>query len=177
LSVHQRSGAYTMLENCASLDELAGPSLIETSQEGQLYHRDTLEEARAGEPSNQRHEKSFHRARHISSDSYTIPDSYANLSELAAPLPVENPQEGHLYHHSTLEESRSREQIYQRNEKHNHDDRHTETTHDEQSSKAGPDGDSSSSGSRTGSPHSERASKFAMQLRCWARLRNWAFKR
>ncbi|KAI9759662.1 MAG: hypothetical protein M1835_000328 [Candelina submexicana] len=35
--------------------------------------------------------------------SYTIPDEYSNVDELAAPAPVENPTERQLYRHSTLE--------------------------------------------------------------------------
>jgi hypothetical protein len=43
---------------------------------------------------------------------YTIPDNFANLNEVAAPPPVENPQEEHVYRYSSLEESRTREQNY-----------------------------------------------------------------
>lgn len=48
-------------------------------------------------------------ARHGSSteDDADVPDSYAHLSEIAAPEPVENPQEGHIYHHRSLEETLS----------------------------------------------------------------------
>jgi hypothetical protein len=48
---------------------------------------------------------------------YTIPDSWANLSELASPPPVENPKEQHLYHHHSLEETRTREQDYMRHKR------------------------------------------------------------
>lgn len=48
------------------------------------------------------------------SNGYTIPDIYANLSELACSAPVENPKELDLYHHHSLEEIRTREQDYMR---------------------------------------------------------------
>ncbi|CAF9931211.1 MAG: hypothetical protein ALECFALPRED_004955 [Alectoria fallacina] len=44
-----------------------------------------------------------------SSQQYDIPGEYANLDELAGPLPVENPHEG-LYQHHDLEEVRINEQ-------------------------------------------------------------------
>ncbi|KAF7559439.1 hypothetical protein G7046_g4726 [Stylonectria norvegica] len=42
--------------------------------------------------------------------SYSVPDDYANLDEVAAPAPVENPQESSVYSHASLDASRSREQ-------------------------------------------------------------------
>ncbi|PVH89667.1 hypothetical protein DL98DRAFT_401679 [Cadophora sp. DSE1049] len=47
---------------------------------------------------------------------YDVPDDYVNLDELAAPSPVENPDEGPLYRHISLEDARSREQAYRRSE-------------------------------------------------------------
>lgn len=38
--------------------------------------------------------------------SYTLPDSYARLSEISSPGPEENPHEAALYRHRTLEEVR-----------------------------------------------------------------------
>jgi hypothetical protein len=48
---------------------------------------------------------------------YTIPDIYANLSELASPAPVENPKEQDLYRHQSLEETRTLEQAYMRHKR------------------------------------------------------------
>jgi hypothetical protein len=81
-------------------------------------------------------EMSFHRK----SDDCSLSDNCVNLSELAAPPPVENRKEGHLYRHRTLEESFQRN-----NRKRNHDKPHNPTTHNEQPSKAEGDGDDSSS--------------------------------
>jgi len=53
-------------------------------------------------------------ARPGASGSYDVPDDYVNLDELAAPSPVENPDEGPLYRHISLEDARSREQEYRR---------------------------------------------------------------
>lgn len=47
-------------------------------------------------------------------EDYTIPDDYANLDELAAPSPVENPHERSFYRHESLEEDRQSEQEYRR---------------------------------------------------------------
>ncbi|KAL5329009.1 hypothetical protein ACEPPN_002518 [Leptodophora sp. 'Broadleaf-Isolate-01'] len=49
-------------------------------------------------------------------DNYDYPDNYVNLDELAGPPPVENPNEGRLYQHTSLEETRSQEQAYRRSE-------------------------------------------------------------
>jgi hypothetical protein len=49
----------------------------------------------------------------MSANGYLIPDNYAYLTELAAPPPVENPEERHLYRHHSLEEALSRERYYQ----------------------------------------------------------------
>ncbi|KAG4436155.1 hypothetical protein IFR05_008359 [Cadophora sp. M221] len=51
-----------------------------------------------------------------SQDNYDDPDDYVKLDELTGPPPVENPDEGRLYQHRSLEEMRSQEQVYQRNE-------------------------------------------------------------
>ncbi len=57
-------------------------------------------------------------SRHNSHDanSYDFPENYANLDELTGPSPVENPDEGALYVHQSLEDRRSQEQEYQRSE-------------------------------------------------------------
>lgn len=47
-------------------------------------------------------------------NAYTVPDSWANLSEVASPPPVENPKEQDLYRHHSLEEVRTQEQDYMR---------------------------------------------------------------
>ena len=44
---------------------------------------------------------------------YDVPDSYANLDEVASVFPVQNPDESALYRHHSLEEARSQEQEYQ----------------------------------------------------------------
>ncbi|OAA60510.1 Camphor resistance CrcB protein [Niveomyces insectorum RCEF 264] len=46
---------------------------------------------------------------------YDVPDAYANLDELTV-APVENPDENALYEHHSLEETRSRERQYSRDE-------------------------------------------------------------
>jgi len=48
---------------------------------------------------------------------YDFPDNYAQLDELADPSPVENPDENPVYLHKSLEETRSREQEYQRSQR------------------------------------------------------------
>ncbi|KAL7932564.1 CrcB-like domain-containing protein [Trichoderma chlorosporum] len=45
---------------------------------------------------------------------YDIPEAWVNLDELAATSPVENPEENAIYRHHDLEETRSREQEWNR---------------------------------------------------------------
>lgn len=47
---------------------------------------------------------------------YDIPDNYANLDELATTSPIENPDGGPIHLHKSLEEARSGEQDFQRNQ-------------------------------------------------------------
>jgi hypothetical protein len=42
---------------------------------------------------------------------YTLPDTYAHLSEINSPVPEENPYEAGRYGHSTLEEARGVERV------------------------------------------------------------------
>lgn len=57
--------------------------------------------------------------KHDSSPSagYTIPDAWANLSEVAVVMPEENPEERPVYHHRTLEETQELQNIYQKEQK------------------------------------------------------------
>jgi hypothetical protein len=57
----------------------------------------------------------------MSANGYSIPDNYAYLTELAAPPPIENLEERHLYRHHNLGEALSQERYYQShmNETHN----------------------------------------------------------
>ena len=50
------------------------------------------------------------------SGAYSIPDNYANLSELAAPEPEQNPDEQHQQHQEFLEDIRIDEQNYEQHE-------------------------------------------------------------
>lgn len=47
-------------------------------------------------------------------EDYTVPDDYANLDELAAPSPVQNPHERSFYRHDSLEEERGSAQDHKR---------------------------------------------------------------
>jgi len=47
---------------------------------------------------------------------YDIPDNYANLDELATPSPIQNPDEDPIYLHTSLEEAKSQEQQFRRNQ-------------------------------------------------------------
>lgn len=67
-----------------------------------------------------------HQQGNMSSESacgYAIPESYANLSELVSPAPVQNLEEKRTYRQQSLEETRSHEQDYMRC-KHSVEDRH-----------------------------------------------------
>ncbi|KAK0125407.1 hypothetical protein ONS95_000576 [Cadophora gregata] len=49
-------------------------------------------------------------------DDYDVPDDYVNLDELVVPSPVQNPDEGPVYRHMSLEDARSRAHTYQKSE-------------------------------------------------------------
>lgn len=49
---------------------------------------------------------------------YDMPEAWVNLDELAATSPVENPEENAIYRHHDLEETRSREQEWNRQNQH-----------------------------------------------------------
>ncbi|KAL6885727.1 CrcB-like domain-containing protein [Trichoderma evansii] len=51
-------------------------------------------------------------------EQYDIPDSWVNLDELAVISPVENTEENAIYRHHNLEETRSREQEWERQNQH-----------------------------------------------------------
>ncbi|KAH7342745.1 CrcB-like protein-domain-containing protein [Rhexocercosporidium sp. MPI-PUGE-AT-0058] len=60
--------------------------------------------------------KSHATAPRKSQNHYDDPDNYVNLDELAGPSPVENPDEGQLYQHRSLEGTRNQERVYRRGE-------------------------------------------------------------
>ncbi|POR34278.1 Membrane protein [Tolypocladium paradoxum] len=73
------------------------------------HHGDTNRASRDSRP----------RARRASvadEERYTVPDEWTNLDELATKSPVENVTDARIYRHRSLEETRSREQAYRRDE-------------------------------------------------------------
>lgn len=54
-------------------------------------------------------------------ESYDVPEAWGNLDELAATSPVENPEEHAIHRHHNLEETRSREQEWDRQNQSNGD--------------------------------------------------------
>lgn len=61
--------------------------------------------------------------------SYSVPDSWANLSEVAPVLPVENVDDLPIYRHRTLEEARSAERLYEKHTSKEHKRTSFSTTH------------------------------------------------
>ncbi|PQE18107.1 hypothetical protein CJF31_00007962 [Rutstroemia sp. NJR-2017a BVV2] len=110
LSANQRglsNGYYETPAGYSGLNEIATPA----PAQHQIH---PLEETRtARETQNERQPQGSHQE-----TNYNIPDDSANLDEVAAPPPVEDPREEPLYLHQSLEEVRNAEQEY---EKHGQD--------------------------------------------------------
>ena len=130
-------------------------------------------------------------------EDYTAPDNYANLNELAAPSPVENPHERSFYRHDSLEEERESEQDYKRRywykkhedlEQHEGQDanltesaapapvhRGNESPVSDESSTQPPSSQSAAEDSKNAQkPKHERASKLATQVYTVSHLIFWS---
>ncbi|MCJ1304644.1 hypothetical protein MMC08_007457 [Hypocenomyce scalaris] len=119
-------GGYTIPDNYANLNELAGPTPVDNPRERRHHARsDSLEGVRGGKRHHWlrgkwHHWLSGHAAHNARqpSDDYETPDNYANLSEIAGPEPEQNPDEQHQCHQEFLEDIRTGEHIH---EEHEHD--------------------------------------------------------
>jgi fluoride ion exporter CrcB/FEX len=105
----------------ANLDEIAAPSPVHNPDETSLSRVRSVEERRNSNDLEKSSSRAF-RERRVSlpqpsrHPSYDVPDNYANLDELAAPSPVENPDENPIYRHRSLEEFKEQEHEYQQNQ-------------------------------------------------------------
>lgn len=131
-SARRRSNdaGYDIPESYRNLHELATPSPIQNPDEDPITRVRTLEDERSHYSREETaRRRSFNRTLSHSSrissrkrrpsqggTSYNFPDNYVQLDELATPSPVENPGEELIYLHKSLEEAKSREQEYQRNQ-------------------------------------------------------------
>ncbi|MAD84872.1 MAG: hypothetical protein CL912_18085 [Deltaproteobacteria bacterium] len=110
----EESEAYSMPDDYLSLNELAAPEPLQSSQQETSQRREAAEQPPKKNSSRRWSKDSVHHDGRESSDLYDIPDDFANLDELASPAPVQNPREGHIYSQDFLEEERSQEQDYER---------------------------------------------------------------
>ncbi|KAE9372310.1 hypothetical protein N431DRAFT_439420 [Stipitochalara longipes BDJ] len=122
---------YDIPDSYGNLDELATSSPVQNPHEDPITRVRTLEDERS------HHSRERETARRMSFDrtlshssrissrrrrpsqggtSYDLPDNYVHLDELATPSPVENPDEEPIYLHKSLEEAKSQEQNFQRNQ-------------------------------------------------------------
>jgi len=109
---------YTLPTNYDNLNELYVPLPIENPTEAITYRPRNLEDARrerrgsaisaVSRKNTATMDHSRSRTEQHDGEEYTIPDNYENLNEFAGPSPVENPKEGSLYHHHSLEQERSK---------------------------------------------------------------------
>ncbi|TVY33268.1 Fluoride export protein [Lachnellula subtilissima] len=111
-----------------NFNELAVSGPVQNPNENAFHHSTTLESERShhsggkGQVERKRIPgKAAKKARSVDQQAdgdtnYDIPDNYANLDELATPLPVENTQESQLYGHRSLEEARNEEREYENNQ-------------------------------------------------------------
>lgn len=108
-------GGYNAPENYGNIDDaletLPSDSLPEGS--GLFGRRRSSIRQRAGSAASG---SGSQRRRRSTADEtrYAVPDEWANLDELAAPAPVENISDGELYRHESLEEVRSLDRDWQR---------------------------------------------------------------
>jgi len=150
---HDReSEGYSMPGEYWSLDELAAPAPIEPSQRGHLHSEEATEQSFKGKSHRRGSKKSVYHDGQASSDIYNNPDDFANLDELAAPSPVQNPYERHEYLQEYLEEQRSQGQGYERN---------AEQEFAESSRRQGPIDEAET---KTRTLRTSRASRFATEL-------------
>ncbi|KAI1869654.1 uncharacterized protein JN550_005635 [Neoarthrinium moseri] len=111
------SSSYGVPDSYQNLDDVFEEAPVPSPEEGRMRRRASREE-RYGEP--QRRTSSSARRRRRSSagggggggGGYDVPDSYVNVGELFSAGPVQNPDEAALYRHESLEESRSHDQEY-----------------------------------------------------------------
>ena len=109
---------YTLPTNHDNLNKLYASPLIENPTEATTCRSRSLEDTRRERRSSaisavsQRNattmDHSRSRTEQDDGEEYTIPDNYENLNEFAGPSPVENPKEGSLYRHRSLEQERSK---------------------------------------------------------------------
>jgi CrcB protein len=132
-SARRRSqdAGYDMPDAYANLDELASPSPVQNPDEIELSFVRTLEDGRSHHSGEREIARRMSLNRTLSHSSrvssrrrrpsqggthYDIPDNYVHLDELATPSPVENPTEEQIYLHKSLEQAKSQEQEYERNQ-------------------------------------------------------------
>ena len=116
-----QSAGYDMPEGYANLDEIASPAPVQNPNEIPISRVRSFEErnhSKSLERKSSRvsRRRSLSRSQSSKAPGYNIPDNYANLDELATPSPVENPDEDPIYRHRSLEEAKSQERDYQRNQ-------------------------------------------------------------
>ncbi len=132
-SARRRShdAGYDMPDAYANLDELATPSPVQNPDEIEPSVVRTLEDSRSRHSGERELARRMSFNRTVSHSSrvssrrrrpsqggthYDIPDNYVHLDELATPSPVENPTEEPIYLHRSLEQAKSQEQEYHRNQ-------------------------------------------------------------
>jgi CrcB protein len=117
VSANQRAlnnGNYETPAGYSGLNEIAASAPAQQHDVNPLRQIHSLKEGQArGEAQNERQPQGSRQE-----TNYDIPNGSANLDEVAAPPPVEDPREEPLYLHKSLEEVRNAEQEY---EKHGRD--------------------------------------------------------
>lgn len=108
-----QQGSYDAPDTYRNIDDAQMGVLVEEQESGRRPSQQLASYHDPGEPrmpSSQR----IQRGASGNQTKYAIPDSWANLDELAATQPVENVTEGRVYTHHSLNEERSQEQEWQR---------------------------------------------------------------
>ncbi|RFU34010.1 hypothetical protein B7463_g2306, partial [Scytalidium lignicola] len=124
ISRHETQRApYDIPDTFNNINEVGNPAPVQNPHDESLYHVRTREDGIPLDQSYGRTQslsltKSRSRASRASRAShkqeYDIPDSYANLDEIATTSPVQNPDEEPIARHRSLEEERGEEHEYQR---------------------------------------------------------------
>ncbi|KAI9742854.1 MAG: hypothetical protein M1818_003583 [Claussenomyces sp. TS43310] len=108
MSIHMSSAADTTHSDYGDLSEVAAAAPVNSPQETSASN----DELPTSRPSRTRGQRAASPAGQPD-NRYAVPSGYANLNELAASSPVENPDEQQQYGAEYLEDTRSHEQEYE----------------------------------------------------------------
>ncbi|KAK1751799.1 CrcB-like protein-domain-containing protein [Echria macrotheca] len=109
--MESRPGHYSAPDSYRNLDEATPPPLHDVDQE--LADLSPHTSSRLSRAASARDSRNVRRQSQVS---YDVPDSYTNLDEVTSPSPLQNPDEQSIHRYVSLEQVRTRELEYTRDE-------------------------------------------------------------